>query len=614
MLRIEESMARLKEELNEQNRIYEERKAERAALRRRAFSNVKELSAPVTSQFTSPTVVQQMNSSRIDAELSSRHSQSPPANRTSFTRQGETTSIHEPDNGMSAVRELTQSLIVAMKSTKRTSPAPAIYNGNPIDFQDWEQDFDAYVESEGLCGKEPLRYLKKFVTGKAKDAISGHFITNTEAAYRAARRDLKERFGSKHKVYRALRKRLDEFPKVGVKDAKGLRDYADFLSHLKSAMSDVPELHSLNLCQENEKLAAKLPDWMIRNWARKVKERRQTDYRYPTFEEFVYFVVDQAEVMDEPLIRNLDSNKDNPRKPKTAPSSNTKTFATISSPTQENTHKRELYKYCKKVHPTVECFSLAKLSDEDKEAFIKGNRLCYGCLNTGHLSKQCPQKARCKRCSKRHPTALHKDQSEWKTRTPINSATNREEEDGTRTPEKEEKPDETRKLDTKATIAEKSMLSMVVPVHVSTTQDPSEETLIYAMLDTQSDSSYITKETAEIVKPSYTTEKVTIDTLTGETTNWIKLYNGLQIRGYQQSESTTLEAYEWSKLTCNTRQIPNSTNVQPFAHLKEHAHKLPPPLDIPVGMLIGADCAEAFEPLECISGQKGQPFAQRTFL
>ncbi|XP_067947051.1 uncharacterized protein [Watersipora subatra] len=155
---------------------------------------------------------------------------------------------------------------------------------------------------------------------------------------------------------------------------------------------------------------------------------------------------------------------------------------------------------------------------------------------------------------------------------------------------------------------------MVIPVYVSTLQNPSEETLIYAMLDTQSDSSYLSKEIAHIVKPAYSTETVTISTLTGETTDWVKRYSNLRIRGYQQIESTTLEAYEWSELLYSGQQIPNSVNVQHLPHLKEHTQKLPPPLDIPMGMLIGAGCVEAFEPLECIPGDKGQPFAQRTIL
>ncbi|XP_067939956.1 uncharacterized protein [Watersipora subatra] len=627
--RLEESIAKMKEELEKQNRIYESRKADRAAIQRRAFSHPKELSTSVGSQRRSSVLDPQRDNSEevfshkrhsqlhslafeqqrnnFDEVLSHQPPQLTPIQGATVTNQDGRMPIQRQDDGMSAVRELTQSLVTAMKATKRSTPAPTIYDGNPINFQDWEQDFEAYIESEGLVGKEPLRYLKKIVTGKAKDAISGHLMTNTEAAYKAARCDLKERFRSKHTVNRALRKKLDEWPRVGAKDAKALRDYADFLSHLRAAMSDVPELQSLDLSQENEKMAAKLPDWMIRNWARKVKERRQDEYRYPTFAEFVHFVVDQAEVMDEPLMKNLGGNRDNPRKQKAAPSSNTKVFTTTLS-----AKEKEQCKYCKKIHLTTECFSLAKLSDEDKDAFVKGNRLCYGCLDTGHQSKQCPQKATCKSCTKRHPTVFHKNQFEWK---PRKSAVDPPEKEETKVVEKGALPkEETRKLTTKTTRAGKMMLSMVIPVYVSTLQNPSEETLIYAMLDTQSDSSYLSKEIAHIVKPAYSTETVTISTLTGETTEWVKRYSNLRIRGYQQIESTTLEAYEWSELLYSGQQIPNSVNVQHLPHLKEHAYKLPPPLDIPIGILIGADCVEAFEPLECIPGDKGQPFAQRTIL
>lgn len=204
-------------------------------------------------------------------------------------------------DGMSVVKELSQNIVVAMKASKRSSPEPAINDGNTINFQDWELDFDAYVESRGLRGMVPPRYLKKFTNCKVKDTFNGHFITNLKIAYHGA---------GKHSVNTALRKKLDDRPRVGGRDSSSLRSYADFLSHVKLAMRDNLELQSLNHSQRNKKLAVKLPDRMIRTWARKVKEKRSAETRYPTYEEFIYFVVDQAEVMDEPLMLGIGGNKE----------------------------------------------------------------------------------------------------------------------------------------------------------------------------------------------------------------------------------------------------------------------------------------------------------------
>ncbi|XP_067948768.1 uncharacterized protein [Watersipora subatra] len=516
------------------------------------------------------------------------------------------TSQQSTNQGLDAVKELAQSLVTTMKASKRAMPEPPIYDGNPIEFQDWEMDFDAFVDSEGLTGVEPLRFLKRFLKGKAKEAISGHFITNTVQAYADARKELRHRFGSKHNVNRALRIKLDSWPKVPVHDATALRRYADFLLHVNSAMKDIPELHSLSLSQENEKLACKLPDWLIRLWARKVKDKRNEEQSYPTFSQFTSFVVDHAEVADEPLMQ-LSVNRSKERKPKNAPDSGrVKTFSTTLAPI-------ESCRCCNKTHPTAECFQLSKMANEKKTAFVRENRLCWGCLQNGHQSKDCSKRATCKKCKKRHPTSLHKDDSQW---TAKSGDTKEASIDAT----KQEKPDDksqtatAKTLNVKATGTKEKILSMVVPVHLSSKHEPTKETLVYAMLDTQSDSSYITSNTAKAIGPRFTKETVTMDTLQGENTVSIRRYQDITIRGWNQSDTTSLEAYEWDRLICAIEKIPNCINVAEYPHLKSQAHKLPPPLDIEVGMLIGANCPEAFAPLEAVVGKTSQPFAQRTML
>ena len=149
---------------------------------------------------------------------------------------------------------------------------------------------------------------------------------------------------------------------------------------------------------------------------------------------------------------------------------------------------------------------------------------------------------------------------------------------------------------------------------MSAGSSPYRETLVYALLDTQSDASYISSDAAKAIDTKYIEELVTMDTLVGESTSKIKKHQDIRIRGYGQTETTTIEAYEWDKLICSKQQIPNCINVKQYSHLKDHAHKLPPPLDIPVGMLIGANCPAAFAPLEAILGASGLPFAQKTML
>lgn len=53
-----------------------------------------------------------------------------------------------------------------------------------------------------------------------------------------------------------------------------------------------------------------------------------------------------------------------------------------------------------------------KKSHREKLDFLKEKGLCFGCLNTGHLSRSCERRITCKHCSQMHPSILHIGQKE----------------------------------------------------------------------------------------------------------------------------------------------------------------------------------------------------------
>ncbi|XP_067945302.1 uncharacterized protein [Watersipora subatra] len=539
-------------------------------------------------------------------------------------------SIGAQDTGLQVVKDLTTSLIASMRATKRQSLAPAVYHGDPITFTEWEMDFDAYVETEGLTNIEPLRHLKRFVSGKAYDAISGHFLTNTLSAYYDARAVLKDRFGNKHSVSRALRKKLSEFSKIGPKNSSLLREYADLLAHIRSAMSDVTQLNILDDSEENEKLVAKLPDFMIRSWVKTVKERRQARKPYPDFKEFTSFVIDHAEIMEEPLMQLTSMNlKDKPKQQRIYPSARVSALAT-------STGYANSCICCKKPHATAECYTLRDMKAAQQEAFVKQHRLCFGCLGSSdHRSKECPKRATCKKCQKRHPTALHREPHEWErnrstdTKAPETqtntsggmkmetkpnkqyTSTLKESQGNTA---REDSLQKTKKLDVKFTSCAEKGLNMILPVYVSSQFDPQKEVLIYAMLDSQSDSTFLTTDVGGMLNTDTTIEDVQMETLNGSTLEKINLHHNILVRGFHECTKLSIAAYAWNDFSCDKDQIPTRDNLAKYEHLVEISKFLPPLLDIPVAMLIGRDCSDAFAPIETIRGQKGQPFAEKTVL
>ena len=100
--------------------------------------------------------------------------------------------------------------------------------------------------------------------------------------------------------------------------------------------------------------------------------------------------------------------------------------------------------------------------------------------------------------------------------------------------------------------------SMVVPVYISHTDDPSTERVIYAMLDTQSDSSFITEETAAGLGVEGKKVRLSLSTMTSkdQIIN-CKRFEGLQVRGFNSQHRIKLPGmYSRTTIPINRDHIP----------------------------------------------------------
>jgi hypothetical protein len=74
---------------------------------------------------------------------------------------------------------------------------------------------------------------------------------------------------------------------------------------------------------------------------------------------------------------------------------------------------------CDGKHRAENCTKFKELSTEDRFNFVKEKRLCFGCLEESHISRNCPQKKECGiwNCKKKHHLLLHQVENERSTTT-----------------------------------------------------------------------------------------------------------------------------------------------------------------------------------------------------
>ena len=124
-----------------------------------------------------------------------------------------------------------------------------------------------------------------------------------------------------------------------------------------------------------------------------------------------------------------------------------------------------------------------------------------------------------------------------------------------------------------STAGNASKSSMVVPVFVSHIEHPEEERLVYALLDTQSDITFILDSTSECLGLTGTKVKLRLSTMHAENrvVDSIKIH-GLLVRGYNSSTRLSLPSvFTRNIMPANRDHIPTHEMARKWPHFYDIA-------------------------------------------
>nr|XP_017209156.1 uncharacterized protein LOC101887079 [Danio rerio] len=510
------------------------------------------------------------------------------------------------------VSQLAQAVQDSITLNRLPMPEPTVFSGDPIHFIEWKASFQSLIDKRHISSGDKLYYLKKYVTGPALKVLDGIFYRNDEEAYKDAWKRLLDRYGQPFIIQRAFREKLAYWPKIQSKDSVGLRNFSDFLNSCKDAMPHVKGLEILNDCEENRKLVSKLPDWAAARWNRQTTQTLSETQDFPTFQEFAHFMSVEAEVACNPVTSFHALHVSEPNKEKiyfkvSKPKANVFHTKTV---TQHDNSKptgkvNKPCLFCQNgEHQIHECSKFSARSLEERRQFVKDTRLCYGCLRLGHSAKDCRSRHCCNTCKGRHPTCLHDDSFNRKVRS-----------SSAQSPENVHEGVATMSLSVESGCTPVNT-SMIVPVWLSTHKDPVSEKLVYALLDTQSDSVFIECAVCKSLKVDSCSVTLKLTTLVGKDSLMSsERISGLRVRGFNSSLIIDLPpAYTKECIPVDRAHIPTMETASHWKHLATLADKIPPLQNCEVGLLIGYNCSRALAPREVILGTENEPYAVRTDL
>jgi hypothetical protein len=139
---------------------------------------------------------------------------------------------------------------------------------------------------------------------------------------------------------------------------------------------------------------------------------------------------------------------------------------------------------------------------------------------------------------------------------------------------------------------------------------------VYALLDTQSDTTFLLEETAKALHTK--NEPVQLKLATMASRNTIvpcRRVTGLQVRGFYSDKVIPLPVtYTRDIIPANREHIPTPETAKVWPHLEHIAAEIAPLQSCDVGLLIGYNCPQALVPRRVVPGEGNQPFGLRTDL
>ena len=143
--------------------------------------------------------------------------------------------------------------------------------------------------------------------------------------------------------------------------------------------------------------------------------------------------------------------------------------------------------------------------------------------------------------------------------------------------------------------------SMIVPVFLSHPNCPGQRRLVYAMLDSQSYSSFIIDQTLDNF--SVPTEETVINLSTMNATLPIvcRKVDGFKVQGFGCTKNITLPTlYSRPEFPSDRTHIPSANICNKFEHLRAIASKLLPLQNVEIGLLLGYDVSYVHQPQEIV--------------
>lgn len=504
---------------------------------------------------------------------------------------------------------LADGIVRGIKSMNSHTKKIECFNGDPLNYNHFIRSFNKVINSKDLDYEDKLDLLRQNTTGEAKDLVKGcEYNKSPQLGFEKAMNLLKVNYGKPFVVKQAHLKIITERGQIKSDDIRDLKKLSVELLSFKNTMEDLNEIRKLDNSEDLDKITEKLPTFMQTQF-RKIADEVMFVKDMPlTLEDLCLFVEKQIRVMNNPLI-GVHRQKQNStvRTHESQPARRQRrTFAATSSSetSRQSTSNgsgvftKNMCKCCKvNVHYLNHCEMFKRLDYNGRVKFVADNKLCFSCLNSGHMSDKCFRTKPCVYCTGKHQSLLHPPNA-----PPAPQITN--------SPQSRNSVETQTQTVLQGTNNNNSQVLLpIVAIKIKTSDD--KLVPVYCLLDSGSDTSYCSEklydELGLIGRPVTFTRSTMSNANECVTT---KVVNNVKFTDWYESNETIIPSlFTQPSININKDVIPKQWHVNQFKYLSSIEL---PEIDKDVDLILGNDLSAALEPFEIIPSENNGPFALRT--
>ena len=476
-----------------------------------------------------------------------------------------------------------------------------VFNGDKTRFEDFWALFASLVDE----GNEPVNIkmarLRQSLSGNALDAIRGLGVTEPE--YDEAKEILKAKFGGQRRQLQAYLDQLENMPALKHNDIQAFEKFADLVrvtvvklqAEERSGELGDGALHSL--------LVRKLAERQVENYSRWLSEQRKERSVLTLrdwLKEEVYIRVEATEMAQgvDSKPRDYDRGKhkqfERGYRPRTLYTSREQVKNKDGD--AGNMYSKPPCVVCGGNHGVWSCKNFSGMTVPDRWKVAKEKRLCFRCLASNHLGKDCTRSKTCtvQGCKKSHHNLLHEDSKrgddEEKIELPREGAGHR-----THTSTNHDEP------------AAEALSLRTIPVWVKAN---GRKVKINAILDDASNETFLNEQVAGALGLQEPYKAVKVHVLNDQVETFQSMPVKVMIEGVDGQYRKEISAKTCPQNVTGTYKVEDwSKSKGNWPHL-QGCDFATPAKDGLVDLLIGVDNADLLYSRADVRGEPGSPIAR----